>query len=139
VNEGHTKHPFLGSVRKAKLRDEEGFVVRHFAGDVKYHTSQLVAKESQLNEVTWLEKNNDTMDIGWLQKLAHSNVELLSEMFKPDFEASKSRKVCPFPADLKLHAFPVVFLAALTACLLVELHRPSPLLASGFCPTSTRL
>ena len=92
VNETHAKAAFLAPVRKAKLREDEGFVVKHFAGDVSYHTSVLVAKTSKQQEVPWLEKNNDQMDVGWLQKLAHSRLELLSGMFKEEFEASKSKR-----------------------------------------------
>ena len=34
VNSTHAKHAFLASHQKAKLREDDGFVVKHFAGDV---------------------------------------------------------------------------------------------------------
>ena len=61
----------------------------------RYHSSAYVAKTTKMAEVNWLDKNNDTLDVGWLQKLAHSKLDLLAGMYKADFEASKSRKVRP--------------------------------------------
>ena len=92
VNEAHAKSPFLARPRQAKLREDEGFIVKHFAGDVTYHTSSLVTKTSKQLEVPWLEKNKDQMDKGWLQKLAYSKVALLSGLFVDEFEASKAKK-----------------------------------------------
>jgi myosin heavy subunit len=37
VNEAHAKAAFLSPARKHKMRDDEGFVVRHFAVNVPYH------------------------------------------------------------------------------------------------------
>ena len=93
VNETHTKaSKFLASAHSSKLRDEEGFVVKHFAGNVAYHSSDVVAKTTKLQEVNWLEKNNDALDVGWLQKLAHSGHELLTSVYKDDLEAAKHRR-----------------------------------------------
>ena len=55
------------------------------------HTSSVVARTSKLLEVNWLEKNNDTLDVGWLQKLAHSQNALLGGVYRDDFEASRTK------------------------------------------------
>ena len=43
--------------------------VRHYAGDVVYHTAKIVEQTTKVAEVSWLEKNNDTLDSGWLQQM----------------------------------------------------------------------
>ena len=70
----HAKSAFLSKPRQAKLRDDEAFIVRHFAGDVRYHAAAYISRTSKQYEVPWLEKNKDQVDKGWLQKLAHSKV-----------------------------------------------------------------
>jgi myosin heavy subunit len=81
VNETHGRSGMLASTRGYKLREEEAFVVRHFAGEVAYHTSAIVGKKTKQAEVGWLEKNNDQMSASWVLKLASSSVPLLAEMF----------------------------------------------------------
>ena len=92
INTTHAKSNFLAPSRTARLRDADGFVVRHFAGNVTYHSSVSVSNATKTLEVSWLEKNNDALDAGWLQKLAHSNVGLLSSIYKPELEAAKAKK-----------------------------------------------
>ena len=48
--------------------------VRHYAGDVVYHTAKVVEQTTKAAEVSWLEKNNDTLDSGWLQQMVDSSV-----------------------------------------------------------------
>lgn len=43
------------------MRDEEAFIIRHYAGDVVYHTSGVITSQTGHTEVPWLEKNNDTL------------------------------------------------------------------------------
>lgn len=43
------------------MRDEEAFIIRHYAGDVVYHTSSVITSQTGHTEVPWLEKNNDTL------------------------------------------------------------------------------
>ena len=43
--------------------------VRHYAGDVIYHTAKVVEQTTKTAEVSWLEKNNDTLDSGWLHQM----------------------------------------------------------------------
>ena len=92
INTTHSKSTFLAPTRTAKLRDTDGFIVRHFAGNVTYHSSVFVSNAAKSAEVPWLEKNNDALDAGWLQKLAHSSVGLLSNIYKPELEAAKAKK-----------------------------------------------
>ena len=61
LNRIHGKGGFLAPTRTQRMRDEEGFIVRHFAGDVVYHTSLMIAKATSQQEVPWLDKNNDTL------------------------------------------------------------------------------
>ena len=51
INSTHKKSEFIAPLRQYKLREEEAFVVRHYAGDVVYHTSAIVAKASKQREV----------------------------------------------------------------------------------------
>ena len=48
--------------------------MRHYAGDVVYHTAKIVEQTTKAAEVSWLEKNNDTLDSGWLQQMVDSSV-----------------------------------------------------------------
>eukprot|EP00966_Prymnesium_polylepis_P049551 1147091-Prymnesium_polylepis.1 len=51
VNRLHGKGNFLVPSRIARLRDEECFIVRHYAGDVVYHSSAIVSAASGRAEV----------------------------------------------------------------------------------------
>jgi len=92
VNQLHAKGGFLAPTRTQRMRDEEGFIVRHYAGDVAYHTSAVVAKSTGANEVSFLEKNNDTLQEDWLAQLAGSEVPLLRALFQPRLEAARQTK-----------------------------------------------
>ena len=107
INKTHAKTAFLVATKTAKMRDDDGFIVRHFAGNVCYHSSVTVAKATKsTSEVPWLEKNNDALDVGWLQKLSSSSIGMLSGLYKPALEAAKNKKGAlsvgkRFAADVK--------------------------------------
>ena len=97
LNKVHMKSPFIVPTRKHKMRDEEGFIVRHYAGDVVYHSAAIIGKDTKTEEVDWLEKNNDTLQSEWLAKLVGSKHGLLKEMFNEEHEANqKARKAASF-------------------------------------------
>jgi len=85
------RDPFFGSARKLKLRDSEGFVIRHFAGDVCY-TSALVhsgktpnsvpISEAELGVDTWLHKNKDRLLPELAAEIEASSFPLLAALFK---------------------------------------------------------
>ncbi len=78
-------------------RDEEGFIVRHYAGDVVYHTAEIISKSTKNQEVPWLEKNNDTLQQEWLAKLTSSSLGLLRDLFAEDHAANeKAKKAASF-------------------------------------------
>ena len=64
--------------------------MRHFASDVAYHTSSLVARSSKRLEVSWLEKNTGTLDVGWLRQLGGSSIPILQSMFAGQLAARDS-------------------------------------------------
>ncbi|XP_033741492.1 unconventional myosin-VI-like isoform X2 [Pecten maximus] len=76
VHNRNKKHFRLSLPRKSKLkmhrdvRDEEGFLIRHFAGAVCYHTVQFI------------EKNNDAMHASLEFLIQDSKNELLKKMFE---------------------------------------------------------
>ena len=55
-----TPYPLLGT----SLRGRRGLLttnylqVRHYAGDVVYHTAKIVEQTTKVAEVSWLEMNN---------------------------------------------------------------------------------
>jgi hypothetical protein len=67
--------------------------VRHFAGDVAYHSSGVVASSTGMAEVSWIEKNNDSMNLTWLQTLAASTVPTLSKLFTRRLESAMKTKI----------------------------------------------
>ena len=81
LNKLHAKADFLVPTRKQRMTDEEGFIVRHYAGDVVYHTAAIIGMSTGNIEVPWTEKNNDTLQAEWTARLANSEVELLKELF----------------------------------------------------------
>lgn len=61
-----------------ELRDDEGFIVRHFAGAVCYQTSQFI------------EKNNDTLHTNLAFLMIDSNNKMMKNLFQPEGKASSS-------------------------------------------------
>eukprot|EP00966_Prymnesium_polylepis_P204368 4734415-Prymnesium_polylepis.1 len=57
------------------MRDDEGFIIAHYAGNVVYHTAGMVTAKTGHAEVSWLDKNNDTMQQEWLSLLVNSKVK----------------------------------------------------------------
>ena len=97
LNKVHGKSAFIVPTRKHRMRDEEGFIVRHFAGDVVYHSAAIIGKDTKSEEVNWLEKNNDTLQPEWLAKLVSSKHQLLKDMFMEEHEANqKAKKAASF-------------------------------------------
>mmetsp|Transcript_64144 Transcript_64144/g.106620 ORF Transcript_64144/g.106620 Transcript_64144/m.106620 type:complete len:1736 (-) Transcript_64144:276-5483(-) len=97
INKVHAKGGFLAPTRLQRMRDEEGFIVRHYAGDVVYHTASYITKATKHLEVDWLNKNNDTLQEDWLSQLSNSSIALLAGLFKPAYEAaSKAKKTSSF-------------------------------------------
>jgi myosin heavy subunit len=92
LNRIHGKGGFLAPTRTQRMRDEEGFIVRHFAGDVVYHTSLMIAKATSQQEVPWLDKNNDTLQSEWLESLNNSSVPLMKTMFEEEYTKSQKDK-----------------------------------------------
>ena len=82
---------FFSSARRMRWRDSEGFVVRHFAGDVCY-TSGLVQQlpaaeerasaEAELGVDTWLLKNKDRLLPELAAEMRTSSSPLLAALFK---------------------------------------------------------
>jgi len=102
LNKLHGKNEFLAPTRSQRMRDEEGFIVRHYAGDVIYHTAKIIEKTTNQVEVSWLEKNNDTLDPAWLQQMVDSSVPLLKKIFtKEHEEAQKATKKAAFSSVSK--------------------------------------
>ena len=82
VNKEHRKHPFFLIPRAAglkKFKEEEAFVVRHFAGNVCYMSAGF------------MEKNNDTLSPDFERALASSSNALLAGLFAPEPSATKKR------------------------------------------------
>lgn len=75
VHNRNKDHFRLSIPRKSKLkshrdvRDDEGFLIRHFAGAVCYHTNQFI------------EKNNDALHASLEFLIRESNNKLLKQMF----------------------------------------------------------
>ncbi|XP_060551449.1 unconventional myosin-VI-like, partial [Ruditapes philippinarum] len=76
VHNRNKEHFRLSIPRKSKLkshrdvRDDEGFLIRHFAGAVCYHTAQFI------------EKNNDALHASLEFLFRESNNKLLKQMFE---------------------------------------------------------
>ena len=67
-----------------------------------YHSSAVVAAKTGDAEASWLEKNNDTLDPGWLQAMVDSSVPMLKDMFiKEHDEAQKATKKASFSSVSK--------------------------------------
>lgn len=80
VNKEHKKNEFFLIPRAAGLRkfkEEEAFVVRHFAGNVCYMSQGF------------MDKNNDTLHPDFEAVLAASTNKVLAALFTPDKSAKK--------------------------------------------------
>jgi len=77
------KHPRLDVPRKSKLkshreiRDDEGFLVRHFAGGVVYSTSQFI------------EKNNDALHSSLAFLIQECKNQFIQNLFASESDAIK--------------------------------------------------
>ena len=84
VAEQSMRDPFFASARRNKLREDEGFIVRHFAGDVCY-ISAAAADSSGGNETascdTWLVKNADRLLPELAVELKGSSMPLVVSLF----------------------------------------------------------
>ena len=60
------------------MREDEGFLIRHYAGTVCYQTSQF------------LDKNNDALHMSLEMLMEMSSNSLIAEIFKPSPEAIKA-------------------------------------------------
>jgi len=97
LNKVHAKSGFLIPTRKNKMRDEEGFIISHYAGQVIYHCASTITKATGNAEVSWTEKNNDTLQPDWVSKLAKSSVGTVVELYKAEHEANlKAKKAGAF-------------------------------------------
>ena len=52
----HAKSGFLIPTRKNKMRDEEGFIISHYAGQVIYHCASTITKATGNAEVGWTKR-----------------------------------------------------------------------------------
>ncbi|GAB6032668.1 Unconventional myosin-VI [Chamberlinius hualienensis] len=85
VHAKHNGHFRLELPRKSKLkdhrgiRDDEGFLIRHFAGAVCYNTN------------FFLEKNNDALHASLEALVQESKNSLLSSLFEGDLQSTKGK------------------------------------------------
>lgn len=83
VHSKHPKHFRLDVPRKSKLkshreiRDEEGFLIRHFAGGVVYTTSQFI------------EKNNDALHASLAVLVQECKNKFIQNLFASESESIK--------------------------------------------------
>nr|XP_044613467.1 unconventional myosin-VI isoform X9 [Equus asinus] len=86
VHQKHRDHFRLTIPRKSKLavhrnvRDDEGFIVRHFAGAVCYETTQFV------------EKNNDALHMSLESLICESRDKFIRELFESSTNNNKDTK-----------------------------------------------
>ncbi|XP_050806070.1 unconventional myosin-VI isoform X1 [Gopherus flavomarginatus] len=86
VHEKHKEHFRLSIPRKSKLavhrniRDDEGFIIRHFAGAVCYETTQFV------------EKNNDALHMSLESLICESKDKFVRELFESTTNNNKDPK-----------------------------------------------
>ncbi|XP_015424929.1 PREDICTED: unconventional myosin-VI isoform X8 [Myotis davidii] len=86
VHQKHKDHFRLTIPRKSKLaihrniRDDEGFVIRHFAGAVCYETTQFV------------EKNNDALHMSLESLICESRDKFIRELFETSTNNNKDTK-----------------------------------------------
>ncbi|XP_006835828.1 PREDICTED: unconventional myosin-VI isoform X2 [Chrysochloris asiatica] len=86
VHQKHKNHFRLTIPRKSKLavhrniRDDEGFIIRHFAGAVCYETTQFV------------EKNNDALHMSLESLICESRDKFIRELFESSTNNNKDTK-----------------------------------------------
>lgn len=86
VHQKHKDHFRLSIPRKSKLavhrnlRDDEGFIIRHFAGAVCYETTQFV------------EKNNDALHMSLESLICESRDKFIRALFESSTNHSKDTK-----------------------------------------------
>ncbi|KAK1338244.1 hypothetical protein QTO34_001358 [Cnephaeus nilssonii] len=86
VHQKHKDHFRLTIPRKSKLaihrniRDDEGFIIRHFAGAVCYETTQFV------------EKNNDALHMSLESLICESRDKFIRELFETSTNNNKDTK-----------------------------------------------
>ncbi|NWU04950.1 MYO6 protein, partial [Cephalopterus ornatus] len=86
VHQKHKDHFRLSIPRKSKLavhrniRDDEGFIIRHFAGAVCYETMQFV------------EKNNDALHMSLQSLICESKDKFVRELFEANTNNNKDLK-----------------------------------------------
>ncbi|KAJ7411106.1 Unconventional myosin-VI [Pitangus sulphuratus] len=86
VHQKHKDHFRLSIPRKSKLavhrniRDDEGFIIRHFAGAVCYETMQFV------------EKNNDALHMSLQSLICESKDKFVRELFEANTNNNKDSK-----------------------------------------------
>ncbi|XP_057593977.1 unconventional myosin-VI isoform X3 [Hippopotamus amphibius kiboko] len=86
VHQQHKDHFRLSIPRKSKLavhrniRDDEGFLIRHFAGAVCYETTQFV------------EKNNDALHMSLESLICESRDKFIRELFESSTNNNKDTK-----------------------------------------------
>ncbi|XP_053457845.1 unconventional myosin-VI isoform X5 [Nycticebus coucang] len=86
VHQKHKEHFRLTIPRKSKLavhrnlRDDEGFIIRHFAGAVCYETTQFV------------EKNNDALHMSLESLICESRDKFVRELFESSTNNNKDTK-----------------------------------------------
>nr|XP_010971126.1 unconventional myosin-VI isoform X1 [Camelus bactrianus]XP_010971127.1 unconventional myosin-VI isoform X2 [Camelus bactrianus] len=86
VHQKHKDHFRLSIPRKSKLavhrniRDDEGFIIRHFAGAVCYETTQFV------------EKNNDALHMSLESLICESRDKFIRELFESSTNNNKDTK-----------------------------------------------
>ncbi|NXC93234.1 MYO6 protein, partial [Certhia familiaris] len=86
VHQKHKDHFRLSIPRKSKLavhrniRDDEGFIIRHFAGAVCYETTQFV------------EKNNDALHMSLQSLICESKDKFVRQLFEANTNNNKDPK-----------------------------------------------
>nr|XP_056712363.1 unconventional myosin-VI isoform X2 [Euleptes europaea] len=86
VHQKHKDHFRLSVPRKSKLavhrnvRDDEGFIIRHFAGAVCYETTQFV------------EKNNDALHMSLESLICESKDKFIRQLFESNTNNNKDSK-----------------------------------------------
>ncbi|MCP9262099.1 MYO6 protein [Dirofilaria immitis] len=87
VHEIHTGHPCLMVPRLSHhhrtMRDDEGFIIRHYAADVCYDTAQF------------LDKNNDTLHASLQCLMQQSKKSLICELFADSKFSSTFKREAP--------------------------------------------
>ncbi|KAK4321632.1 hypothetical protein Pmani_007579 [Petrolisthes manimaculis] len=94
VHNNHNNHFRLALPRKSKLRDhreirdDEGFLIRHFAGAVCYQTDYTLILSSQAQ---FLEKNNDALHASLEALVQEAQNRFIQALFAASGESQSSR------------------------------------------------